>query len=357
VDADREYRRYGFPLMAVVVMTDDGIEFDGLTPQRAPLGGAEAAFLSLAEALAARGHRVMVRNRCAAALTHEGVDWAPLADGLPAECDLYIANRGHRLIALMPGARRRVFWIHNPGAYLKKPRYIWPLWRHRPIIVTSGRYHASTVPRWLKAGGSVIIPYGIADAFRHATPRAVPPPRAIFTSNPLRGLDWLLDLWQRHIQPALPQAELLLYCGPTVYGSVGDAKAGQMAGVLARAESLAGKGVRRFSPLPRRDLIAALEAARVMLYRGDVNETFCLAVAEAQALGVPAVVQSLGAMPERVVDGVTGAVVGDGDGFVRAALDLLGDDALWRSRHEAALQLQRGLSWDEVAQRFEVLLP
>lgn len=343
--------------MAVVVMTDDGIAFDGLTPERAPLGGAEGAFLALAEALAARGHRVMVRNRCAAPLTHRGVDWAPLAAGLPSECDLYIGNRGHRLIGLVPSARRRIFWIHNPGAYLKKPRYIWRLWRHRPIIVTSGRYHASTVPRWLKSGGSVIIPYAIADVFRHAMPRATPLPYAIFTSNPLRGLDWLLDLWEMRIHPALPQAELRLYCGPAVYGSVGDAKAGQMARVLARAESLAGKGVHRFAPLPRRDLVAALEAVRVMLYRGDVNETFCLAVAEAQALGVPTVVQALGALPERVVDGVTGAVVAGDEGFVRAALDLLGDDALWRSRHESALRLQQGLSSDDVAQRFETLLP
>jgi hypothetical protein len=38
-----------------VVMTDDGIEFDGATPSRGPLGGAEAAFLTAAEALAARG--------------------------------------------------------------------------------------------------------------------------------------------------------------------------------------------------------------------------------------------------------------------------------------------------------------
>jgi len=35
---------------------------------------------------------------------------------------------------------------------------------------------------------------------------------------------------------------------------------------------------------------------------------------------------------------------------------LLGDDALWRDRHAAALEQQRGLSWDEVAQRFEALV-
>jgi len=344
--------------MAAVVMTDDGIVFDGMTPGRAPLGGAEAAFLTLAEALAARGHNVSVSNRCAAPLRHNGVDWAPLDSGLPDQCDLYIANRSSHLIGLVPRAKKRLFWIHNPGAYLRKFRYIRELWRHRPVIVTTGRYHAGTVPWWMPSGGRVDIPYAIPDAFRHMAPLDhAPPPRAIFTSNPLRGLHWLLDLWQRSIHPRMAQAELHLYAGPSVYGAAGEKHAAAMTEVLAYADALAGKGVRRFAPLPRPALIDALRGARVMLYRGDINETFCLAVAEAQALGLPAIVQPFGALPERVQDGITGFVAKDDESFARHAIGLLRDDTLWRRQHEAALRFQRGLSADEVAARFEALLP
>lgn len=338
-------------------MTDDGIAFDGLSPTRGPLGGAEGAFLTLAEALAARGHRVQVRNRCAAPLLHRGVDWAPLANDMPDACDLYIANRGNRLIGLVPKARRRLFWIHNPGTYLRKWRYVRALWRYRPVIVTTGLYHAATVPRWMPSGGRVSIPYALPEEFRHRAPLSAPPPaRAIFVSNPLRGLDWLLDLWERRIQPRVPEAELHLYCGPGVYGAVGDAKAAPMNAVLARADTLAAKGVRRFAPLPREQLIAALRGSRAMLYRGDSGETFCLAVAEAQALGVPAVVQPMGSLPERVRDGVTGFVDADDEAFAQHAVALLSDDALWRRQHEAALRLQAGASAADVAQQFEALL-
>lgn len=343
--------------MAHVVMTDDGIEFDGMSPARGPLGGAETAFLTAAEALAARGHRVELRNRCAAPLKHNGVDWAPLAHGVPESCDLYIANRSDQLIGLAPRARRRAFWIHNPGRYLKKWRYVSALWRHRPVIVTSGRYHESTVPRWLPNGGRVSIPYAIPDAYRHAAPLTeAPPPCAIFTSNPLRGLDWLLDQWETRIQPAHPHATLHLYCGPSVYGAVGEAKAAPMRALLSRADDLARKGVRLFAPLPRAELIEVLRQSRVMLYRGDENETFCMSVAEAQALGVPAVVQPLGSMAERVQNGVTGFVDAGAQDFARHAIALLGDDALWRQQHEAALRLQRGASADDVGQRFEALM-
>jgi glycosyltransferase involved in cell wall biosynthesis len=339
--------------MATVVMADDGIAFDGLVAEEGPLGGAETAFSALAEALARRGHQVGVWNHCSAALSHKGVSWAPLGSEIPKACDLYIGNRGHRVIGLVHQAGRRLFWLHNPAGYLKKPRNLWRLAWYRPTLIATGAYHAATIPHWLPCGGREIIPYGILDQFREATPREPPPPRAIFTSNPLRGLDWLLDVWVDRIAPAVPQAELHIYAGAAVYGMTGGPR---MEKILARADMLTDLGVRRFSPAGRRELAAALLGARVMLYRGDPGETFCLALAEAQAMGVPAIVKPLGSARERVIDGKTGRVAEDEDGFVAAAVGVLRDDELWRRWHLAALARQRGSSWDTVAARFEALM-
>jgi glycosyltransferase involved in cell wall biosynthesis len=339
--------------MAEVVMADDGIAFDGVKAEEGPLGGAETAFATLAEALARRGHQVAVRNRCQTALCHNGVQWAPLSEGVPSACDLYIGSRGHRVIGLVRKARRRLFWLHNPAGYLKKPRNLWRLAWYRPILITTGNYHATTLPDWLPCGGREIIPYGVLDRFRAAAPREAPPPRAIFTSNPLRGLDWLLDLWVARIAPVVPGAELHIYAGAAVYGS---APAPRLEDVLVRTAGLAEYGVRRFAPVGRAQLAAALSNARVMLYRGDPGETFCLALAEAQAMGVPAIVQPLGSAPERVIEGTTGRVAADDDAFAMAAIAVLRDDTLWRRWHLAALAQQGGSSWDSVAARFEALI-
>ncbi len=342
--------------MAEIVMADDGIAFDGKTAEKGPLGGAESAFVGLAEALAGRGHHVEARSRCTAALSHAGVNWAPLAAGVPRSCDLYVANRGHRMIGLVPQARRRLFWLHNPARYLKKPRVAWRLAWYQPILVTTGLYHASTVPRSVIFGRHEIIPYGVLDTFRHAEPREPPPPRAVFTSNPLRGLDWLLDVWVARIRPAMPHAELHIFAGPAVYRDAAVKGAQQMEAILSRAEGLHAEGVRRHTPVGREALALVLTGARVMLYRGDPGETFCLALAEAQAMGVPAVVQPLGSVTERVVDGQTGRIaVSDGE-FAEAAVAVLRDDELWRRWHRNALATQRGLSWNEVAARYEALI-
>jgi glycosyltransferase involved in cell wall biosynthesis len=344
--------------MARIVLADGGIRFDGKTMETKPLGGVESSVVFLMEELARRGHEAIVRNVCDRAIVHNGVSWAPLKDGLPDEADLYIANRGDWLIPLMPKAKKTLFWIHNPARYLMKWRYLSKLWRHRPTIVFIGDYHAETYPRWAPCGGRIVIPYGIPEIFRGAETSAQPPaPRAVFTSNPLRSLDWLLERWEHEIHPHTPKAELHVFSGAATYGSVGDEKAQAMATVLDKARALEGMGVVLRGPVPKAQLIEELRAARVMLYRGDINETFCLAVGEAQAMGVPAVVEDVGSMKERVINEETGFVTTNNADFSKAAVSLLSDDALWLRQHQAALAKQRLWGWQDAAGAFEELIP
>ncbi|MFL1463952.1 glycosyltransferase [Roseococcus sp. DSY-14] len=297
-----------------------------------PLGGVETAFALLAQAFAARGHEL--------ALHFEGERTA-----LPPRADLVIAARVPRLFAALPPGRR-VLWLHNPAGYLRKPRHLWPLLRARPALVTLGPSHAATLPRWLP-GRRVRLPLAVAPPFDAPAPeRAPPPPVAAFTSSPLRGLAELAALW-----PQVGLGELRAYSGAATYGD--DPRlAARALPALAAARAA---GIALHAPLPRPALRAALLEARVMLYPGDAGETFCLALAEAQALGLPCVVMDRGAVAERVQDGVTGVVARDAQGFVRAARRLLEDDAAWTAMHRAALARGPGPGWDAVAAGFEAL--
>lgn len=324
--------------------------------RKAPLAGAESAFVELAQALARRGHRVLVRYGGSRTFQEGTLDWAPFGRPVPVGADLHVANRDSRLLTSVPRPRHRVLWLHNTARYLLRPRHQLRLLRHRPTLVFSGRYHRSTYPWWLPPYDRVEIPYGIPEPFRHAAPPAkAPGPRAVFTSNPLRSLDWLLDVWQRRIRPRVPQAELHLFSGPSTYGAWGAQVRDRMEAILRRARNASDQGVVVREPVDKETLIDELRASRVMLYRGDLAETFCLAVAEAQALGVPCVVQPLGSLPERVRDGETGFVAADEESFGDRAVALLTQDDLWQRTHDAALRMQRSRSWDDAAAEFEKL--
>ena len=182
-------------------MADDGIPFDGDTPCNGPLGGAESAFVSLAEAFAERGHEVFAYTKVSRPRNVRGVSWRPIQGGIIDKSSLYIANRGDKLLKLVPLAGQRIFWIHNPADYLLKWRYLSKLFVTRPITVFSGAFHAQSCPKWVPLGGRKIIPYGISKTFTGVRREGIAPPTAIFTSNVLRGLDWLLKLWVARIQP------------------------------------------------------------------------------------------------------------------------------------------------------------
>ncbi|MBX9748101.1 MAG: glycosyltransferase [Roseococcus sp.] len=318
-----------------ILLANEGPRIEASAIGQRPLGGVETAVALLAQSFQRRGHELI--------LHFEGERAA-----LPPSADLVIATRVPRLFHELPRGRR-VLWLHNPAGYLRKLRHAWPLLRARPALVTLGPHHAATLPRWLPGLRSE-IPLAVAPPFDISPPeRLPPPPVAVFTSSPLRGLDELAGLW-----PRIGEGELHAYSGAATYG--GDPRLAQRAApILARAEAV--PGVRLFAPLPRPELRARLTQARCMLYRGDPGETFCLAVAEAQAAGLPCVVMDRGAVAERIEDGLTGMVARSEAEFIEAAQALLRDDALWLRMHRAALARGPGPNWADVAQAFESLAP
>lgn len=337
-----------------IAMAMEGPRLTAEAARTRPLGGTETAFALLVQAFARRGHRVEVLAGEEPEEEHGGALWRPLGAAV-GTADLVIAARVPRLFGALPWRGRRVLWLFNPCRYLRKPRHLWPLLKARPVAVTLGRYHDATLPRWMPVSGRLQLPLPVAPPFD--TPpasREPPPPVAVFASNPLRGLDWLLDRWEQRIGPAVPGAELHLYTGAATYG--GDPKlAARAAPVLERARALHGVGVRLLPPVNRAGLARAYAGARVMLYRGDQGETYCLSLAEAQAAGLPCVVTDLGSVAERVVDDETGVVARDAEGFAAGAIRLLTDDAAWSAMHRAALARGPGPDWDSVAAGFEAL--
>ncbi len=195
-----------------------------------------------------------------------------------------------------------------------------------------------------------------ADVRGMAPLEAPPPRRAIFASNPQRNLRALVEIWAERVLPQVPDAVLDVY-GVHQLAEGQDAWTEWAGTLLPTGMSEAVKASVIVHPsAPRAQLLEAMRAARVMLYLGHKCEAFCMSLAEAQALGTPAVIAPVAALPERVIDGVTGFHHADPAAFGRAAVRLMTDDALWRNQHEAALKLQQGITVEEYARRFEAAI-
>jgi glycosyltransferase involved in cell wall biosynthesis len=343
--------------MASIIFADATLHYDGRDLDRRPLGGTETSVIRCAQELARRGHDVACFTNCDGPVEHEGVTWRPLSGTPPQQCDLYIACHQPYLLPFVKRPKRRAVWVLWPVSQLRHYKKIWRMWRYRPIPILISLYEARAysplLPRWRP---QIVLPHGLPDDVRGHPPLAAPPPpRAIFASNPMRNLRRLVEIWADRILPRVPNATLEVYGVRNESG--GDVwKAWEGTVLPTGLSETAKKSVHVHASVSRAELIAAMRASRVMLYLGHKAEAFCLAAAEAQALGVPAVFAPTTVLPERVIDGVTGYVRADETEFAERAVALLTDDALWRPQHEAALRYQQGISWSEHAGRLEAAL-
>ncbi len=319
--------------------------YTGASLHAGGVGGTESSVIQLAEALAALGHRIWALNRIDAPVIEEtGVTWMPLREkkDLPP-LDIAIGINSARIFDGVK-ARRTISWLHNPPALRQqlKRRTLGALLRHRPHAVLLSSYQSRLLHRWLPYSGRSVIHHGIGDAFfAPGLDMAPRPRRAIFTSQPSRGLAFCAACWETVIA-AMPSAELHIFCPQAKQEDAVRTCSGRD-GIVIRGS------------VTRLRLAQELRLSRVMLAPGVADETFCLAAAEATASGVPIVTLGAGALSERVKNGETGFIAKTADEFAAYTVRLLRDDALWQAQHEACLSDAELASWSERAKQWERL--
>lgn len=338
----------------LVTFLDDTIPFDGATPDERPLGGGEKAVVGLAAALAARGHMVRAFTRCAEPSVADGVSWRPIESCDAAHSDLVVAHRDPALLRKVENAAGRAVLLSSPGDAAAAPAAHSALREYRPTVVLQGIAHGQAVPPALQSYSAATVVMGVARAFREAGEMApARPPRAVFTGHPLRGLEWLLDLWRGKIHPRAPWAELHVYSGLLAAGADGARLPEAVAPLLERAREEEARGVRVRRPEADPAMAEAYRAARVHLYPSSSRDVLCHTLAESQAVGLPAVVRPIGAADERVRNGLTGYAAANAEAFADYALRLLDDDAAFRRCSDEARARQRNAGWDRAARELE----
>lgn len=336
-----------------ITFVDDSIPFDGFTASARALGGAEKAFAALPGALARRGHTVTVYNRCRWSLFIEGCQWEPIDDKKPLTTDMLVAFRKPALLEFVRQARSRVLWTTATPRQLE--RAVPGLKDYKPFLLLSSRAQAEGVN--LRGLSAALMPPAVKSDFlaERLTARAVPP-RAVVTTHPSHGLDWLLTLWLERIRPSVPAAELHILSMALSKAAEGGAVDEELRPLAERVLAAREHGIVIQRPGGDGQMAQLYGEAQVHLYPGHAADTTAFTLMESQAAGLPAVLRPLGAAPERVTNGRSAYVVPDDDAFANLTTMLLSDAHLAAGMGAEARGLYTGRTWDAAAEQFEALL-
>ncbi|WP_279597254.1 glycosyltransferase family 4 protein [Methylobacterium sp. J-068] len=309
------------------------------TPASVGLGGIESTNLALTRALARRGFAVVLATRRTGSLERDGVLNIPLAEIARHAADAVVSSNDPRPLRGFPDAKR-IAWVHNPINLEKalRKRYLLPILSLRPDAVFVGSIAAATMSPVFAYRRRHVVPHGIAPAFREPEPTRGLGRDFVYASQPQRGLERMLALWRT--APAVIASGARLHVFGSDYPPSGDET-----------------GPIVFHPRVGAAALAAFYArARAMVCPGSVDETFCLAAAEAQAMGLPVITSGIGALSERVQHGVNGLIApGDRD-FAEAVVGVAGNDTLWSALSAGALLQREALTWERAAILWEAIL-
>ena len=162
--------------------------------------------------------------------------------------------------------------------------------------------------------------------------------------EPVKDQVTLLRAFER-VAAEVPGARLVL---------VGDGSLRQALGQQAAGAGLAGK----VTFLGRRPDVANILPMFDVFALSSISEGLPLTVLEAMSAGLPCVSTAVGAVPEAIVDGVTGKLCkpGDVDGLATALLSLVGDPARARRLGEAGQKRARAeFDLREMTRRYQDL--
>lgn len=327
--------------MTHIAFLQDGLQYVGSDLHTRYIRGIENCTIRLARGFACAGHQVSAITDDPREEECDGVTWRNWSniDDL-GSFDLAISNN-----SAVPFNRvtteRKVIWVHNPtnAHRLIKKKVYGALLKHRPPAVMGSHDVRVKIPWTVPFKTRSVIQHGVGDVFMaHRTPRTPPPPVAVFLAMTYRGLKPVLEGWRDIIAPAAPEARLVVIAAEN-----------DLHCDLAR--SLPGVEVRDRYPDPE-DLAAFLATARVHLFPGHRDETFCNVAAESSACGLPLVTSGYGALKERVIHDVSGYLEEDSTVFAHRALSILTDDMLWSRLHEGALNHPDLVSWEDRAKQW-----
>ncbi len=361
-----------------------GTPCSGASLEHKPLGGTESAMIYMAQALAARGHTVVICNDADLPGTHVGVAYHHWRDfeSVVARFQPDVLMCIRMLLPVLAKRWAPVQIYFSPDAYdqpfLNSAMQL--RFQNDQIDYDIGLYNLRFVAPYVDAVFCVgawqaqtfherfavpleklhVVANGVHLAhFASARPLAARRRQLAYCSTPFRGLKYLLQYFPA-IRRRVPDATCAVMSGMQLYGQT-DAQDQQAYGALYDLAKQ--PGVTLHGPLPKSQLADVLQESRVFAYPNTFAETFCIAALEAQAAGLPGVSTQLAGLCERITDGTHGFLIPGhpsepsyAERFIECCVKLLADDTLWQRMHEAAQSQAAPFAYETLAEKWESLL-
>ena len=291
-----------------IVIAAGGMPFGPTTLQHKSLGGSETAIIMLAEQLKKKGHMVTVFAPLpvpdAPDFHHNGEEddngtrWVHVNNFsnyiCNTHCDLLIASRDPRLVALNAQAKKKVLYCHDIATHRGMQGALDQMnWTIDELWAVS-KWHAKQIAEvtGYPMKNIRVVPNGIVPV------ETIPAPRSetqlVYASRPERGLENLIK--EGGVMEHLPEYTLKV----AMYDHFPDDMKPFYEWIFARIEQL--PNVEVVGSLRQQEMRQLLADSAAYIYPTQFEETSCILARECISVGTPFITTPVGALEETLCD-------------------------------------------------------
>ncbi|MEA5510778.1 glycosyltransferase family 4 protein [Crocosphaera sp. UHCC 0190] len=330
------------------------------------VGGSEEAVIYLSQELVKLGYQVTIFNRCGEMEgKYNGVVYQSADKFNPQDnFNVLIFHRAWiQPMQMKVKARKTAVWMHdNPQLFSpvedsQKSEFLASFDK----LFMLSNFQTSLLPEWIPEDKIFLTTNGINLEDFSLTGITRNPKRLISISDYTRGIEHLLNQWDRVLQE-VPDVELHIFYGwqgiDALINSPYIERFPQLPDKKKRILQLfEHKNVYEHGRIGHKELVKELFQSGIWVYPcHTAAETFCISAWKAQAAGCVPVVTTCAALDETVKSGIRiKGPAGDeetNNAFIEAVIDLLKNPEKQESLRREALALKDSFGWDKVAQQW-----
>ena len=304
-----------------------------------------------AQELVKRNHKISIINQSTESRLEKGINWLNINNIKNFSTDVLVIIQDLDGLKIKFSTKKKILWIVGKYSIFFHKALLTTLLKEKYKIIYDNYFLIDALPHNFRLVPKFFLGNAVDDSFYRINPGNTFRNNALVTTHPLRGLDWLLEVWSKFIHNKLPWAELHIYS--ELLSRPGTSENIKINNLKLRLYSFKNNGIVVKKPMSLNLFQKELSQYRVHLNPAIDNDVPMLSLLESQAAGIPVVSRVNNIVYNLINDNETGYITNDINKFTLKTVTLLSDkkkfsDISRNSKNNNNIKL-----WKEICDYFE----
>lgn len=334
-----------------IIFIDNSFNFTASSLNLKALDSLQKILINFSVELAKNNHEILFYNKIKKNKKEGGVSWKQINNLEYDFADILIAVHDIDLLEYKIKAKIKFLLLHYKTESQFNKNSLIKILKQKICLLYTNNYVVNALPDNYQYVPKVQLKVGVDKNFIESRSLSLNNSNVFVTTHPLKGMDWLIDLWLEFIHLKLPWVELHIYskllCSDSISKSI------KIRNLKLTLELNNGAGILVKPPLPQDKFISILNQYKLHLCPSLDNHLQYLSIMESQAFGIPVIARETAAIYDCIYHNETGYIVKDKQTFANKIIEVLSKNKLFLTLRNNSKLNNYIIPWDDVVKDFE----